>query len=1447
MQKALTILVWIFLANNLFAKSVVEQGIPFMHHYTYKDYNGSPQVWCAIQDQRGIMYFGDNGGVLEFDGCTWQHINTPKVSVVRSMDIDSAGIVYVGANNEFGYLEPNKLGKTQYISLSDKLPENERKFQNVWKTFTTTEGVYYFTLNQIFRYHNNKITTIKADLLSWYAYKIDDTIYVIVKDKGICTILDSTLVPVKDLDNGKMGTSFIELPNNRILKRNSLTSLILFNRTTQEFEKFNTDAQEYLNVNQISFISRIDELKFAVVTKNGGIVILSNSGKLLQIINKQSGLTASNIYSLFVDGDQNLWVCSNNGITKIDINYPAFKFDSSKNIDAYVLTSCNFNGRKYIGTMSGLYYLSEFSASNNYNQSFIPIDLKRIPCWDLLPTQNILFGCGTKELFIVQDTVKKTILTLDNKSSRCLCINPKFTDLLFFEVDNKLSFIRLNANADFKSLKVLENFTFPEINARINKITPDNNGNLWLSTVNGGIYFIRFLNSNPKNYRVTHLGTQNGLTELGYTRASVINNEVLIATDKGIKKPEFPENMGPDSLIHFKDADLLGVQVKGDVNQIMELADNKYLINGNSISYIRKSEEGTYLDSGVFNRLKKEDEIFLAFKNDDGSLSFGGSENYFYFSTNSKSDLAKPFHVAIRKVTIDNDSVLFNGSFYRLSDTLRIPVLNQTKENIPEIDFKLNSVTIQYSGLFYEEPQETQYSYKLVGYSKKWSEWSNENKAVFTNLKKGDYSFQVKARNIYLAESKVAVYQFKIHHAWYVAWWAYLVYFLILTGFTLLVVKVSVYRLKKQKGHLETIVNERTKEINLQKERIAQQNSQLEKFNKDRVKELQAFFALSKVVEDNNINTDKICRALLQILSQSFQFPDITYVRISIFDKIFESENYTDFKWRLSAPIKIGDSEQGKIDVVYSEEKPNEYEGPFLEEERLLINAMAERLGDIIKRLQGEEKIRENKERLQNIFNNLQDAYFEADLKGKFTTISPSAITMYGCYSFEEMQNLRAQDLYADPQDRERLFTLLNEKKSVSDFVCLGKRKDDSTFWVSMSVQFKYNNDGEISGTIGLVRDITERKDSEVSIEESEFRLKLATTSANLGIWDWNLVENKMIWDEKMFGLYGISKTDFPNSIIAWENGLHPDDKQRAIDECNAAINGEKEFDTVFRVLHPNGKILHLKANATVIFDDNKKPIRMVGINRDITEAKLAEEQLLIAKDKAEESDRLKSAFLANMSHEIRTPLNSIIGFSELLGDPDFKLEQKTEFTKAIVENGNNLLAIINDIMDLSMLEARQIKIKKERFEIKKLLSDIENEFSTKVNNVGLVLQVNILSDDAKMIIECDYYRIRQIFVNLMNNALKFTHRGFIAIGFSPIQNGVEFFVKDTGIGIASKFHNDIFERFRQVDETKTRKYGGNGLGLAISKNLVEVLGGKIWVESDLGQGSTFYFTIPRI
>jgi PAS domain S-box-containing protein len=261
-----------------------------------------------------------------------------------------------------------------------------------------------------------------------------------------------------------------------------------------------------------------------------------------------------------------------------------------------------------------------------------------------------------------------------------------------------------------------------------------------------------------------------------------------------------------------------------------------------------------------------------------------------------------------------------------------------------------------------------------------------------------------------------------------------------------------------------------------------------------------------------------------------------------------------------------------------------------------------------------------------------------------------------------------------------------------------------------------------------------------------------------------------------------------------------------------------------------------------IISDDEHQCLLTLS---DITERKQKELELISAKEKAEESDRLKSAFLANMSHEIRTPLNSIIGFSEFLIDSDTDEFQQHQYAQIIIDSGNNLLAIIDDILDISKIEAGQIYITKAKLSVHKLISDIHKSLLLKANNKGIELRLDPSNPKEEIFIESDVNRITQILVNLVGNAIKFTSKGFVEIGIKKVGDFVQFHVTDTGIGIPKEYHEQIFERFRQVDQAHNRKYGGNGLGLAISKRLVELLGGAIWIESESGKGSTFFFLVP--
>jgi len=251
-----------------------------------------------------------------------------------------------------------------------------------------------------------------------------------------------------------------------------------------------------------------------------------------------------------------------------------------------------------------------------------------------------------------------------------------------------------------------------------------------------------------------------------------------------------------------------------------------------------------------------------------------------------------------------------------------------------------------------------------------------------------------------------------------------------------------------------------------------------------------------------------------------------------------------------------------------------------------------------------------------------------------------------------------------------------------------------------------------------------------------------------------------------------------------------------------------------------------------------------VWINlHDITDLWNIQQELIIAKVKAEESDRLKTAFLQNMSHEIRTPLNGIIGFTTLLSDSDLSQEEMKEITAVIKHSGNRLIEMVNNVLDISKIETGQVEVYRMTFPVESLLDDLYSFFSSLTESKGLKLICEAKNGNLR--IDSDYQKLYQILSNLINNAVKFTSTGSIEMGYNLKETLIEFYVKDTGVGIAENIQQRIFERFMQADTSISRNYEGAGIGLSICKGLVEILGGKIWVESKFGQGSTFYFTIP--
>ncbi|MCG8700305.1 MAG: ATP-binding protein, partial [Bacteroidales bacterium] len=335
---------------------------------------------------------------------------------------------------------------------------------------------------------------------------------------------------------------------------------------------------------------------------------------------------------------------------------------------------------------------------------------------------------------------------------------------------------------------------------------------------------------------------------------------------------------------------------------------------------------------------------------------------------------------------------------------------------------------------------------------------------------------------------------------------------------------------------------------------------------------------------------------------------------------------------------------------------------------------------------------------------------------------------------------------------------------------------------------------------------------------------------------------------ERVWGRKREKLLEDPMAMVQW---VHPDDRVEMEPWVNLSqFQSQLTYVEQFRIIKPDGNSCWVWVRLYPLRNAAGEVDRVIGIASDINELKKFEEALLEAKEKAQESDKLKSVFLANISHEIRTPMNGIVGFAELVTRPELNDQMKKSYVNLIKQSSEQLVRIIDDIIDISKIESNLIELKNEDFNLNKLISDTEILFQRSLGNArntALKLMVNKPMSDDDAMVKGDKMRIQQVLNNLLNNAIKYTPDGSIEFGYQIEKDMVLFSVRDTGIGIPQSKQDVIFGHFRQVDEGHTRKFGGTGLGLSISKGLVNLMGGDIWFNSTKGEGSSFYFTIPYI
>lgn len=494
-----------------------------------------------------------------------------------------------------------------------------------------------------------------------------------------------------------------------------------------------------------------------------------------------------------------------------------------------------------------------------------------------------------------------------------------------------------------------------------------------------------------------------------------------------------------------------------------------------------------------------------------------------------------------------------------------------------------------------------------------------------------------------------------------------------------------------------------------------------------------------------------------------------------------------------------------------------------------------------------ETALRENNALLTTL--NLHGIISTADSAGLVTDVNDAFCHISG-YSREELigQSYRLVDSHThDSAFWQSMWHNIANGVSWRGEIC-NKAKSGHLYWVDTTIAPFKNNTGQIERYISIQIDITASKIQQTNLLIARNQLVRAADVAELGIWTWNIPEGTFSFDDRMNDIYALPEEmrNTPLPLEYWYSLLHPDDLLNVQNTIKIALDNGSIYRQIFRII-VHGQVRYIQSTGTVEHDEQGDAVLMMGINRDITQQREAENILQTARDAAEEANKAKSAFLANMSHELRTPMNAILGMLTLLRKTGLNNKQADYAVKSEAAT-RTLLRLLNDILDFSKIESGKMELECIPFDIHVMLRDLAVILSSNLK----IKKVEVLFDidpALPQFVEGDSMRLQQILTNLGGNALKFTEQGEVVLFIKVLKQDshqvtLHFGVRDTGIGIAPEHQESIFSGFTQAEASTTRRFGGTGLGLVISQRFVALMGGTLELESQPGQGSLFHFTI---
>ena len=775
-------------------------GLKYFKNYSPNDYFAQAQNWSVLQDKHGIIFVGNNGGLLEYDGVSWRRNAIPNFTV-RSLALDDTGTLYAGGINEIGFFSTDAKGELHYESLVDRLDEKERNFAEVWKTHAAKEGIYFRTSKFLFRWNAGKMTVWETDRAFNASFLCEGNYFVHQRQIGLMQMVDDSLQLIPGDQTFAAVKIYMMVPYDagKFLIGTRENGFYIYDGI--KAVPFPTQADDYLKEKHLYYGIRLTSGDFALATRLGGLVIMDPRGRIKDIFDKTYGLQDDNVRYVFEDSQENLWLGLDIGISKIEYAAPFSCYDDRSGLSGQVLSAARHHGDLYVGTTNALYSLTPTGPD-----TFHPVPKMSSGCWSLLSAGNSVLAATFNGVFQIENDIIRRIIA---NRSYVLSRSIKKPSRIWVGTDAGLiSLSRENGNNRDQWTR---EFEFENINLEVNTIVEDNAGNLWLGTGTQGVLNVRFSDGGTiDNPVVTRYDTSNGLPA-GEINVFMAAGHVMFAspTQGVFRFDEEKKAFVPDLTLGTEFAD----GTRG-VFRIAEDKNNNIWFHSNARNYKAIPRDRTY----VFINSPLRIPIFqvnAVLPEDNGDIVWlGGRDGLIRYDTRINKDARYDFITLIRKVSVQGNPV-FDG--YGRGTKPLFPVFNfEDRRNF----------YFECAAPFFKSESKNEYQYFLEGFENGWSDWSTEARKSYLEIAPGTYRFRVRAKNVYGDIAREDVFQFKILLPWYRSWWAFLIYTLAFFSISFLVVKWRRSRaLEQEKQRLEQIVRQRAREI-LEKNRQLEEQAE---------------------------------------------------------------------------------------------------------------------------------------------------------------------------------------------------------------------------------------------------------------------------------------------------------------------------------------------------------------------------------------------------------------------------------------------------------------------------------------------------------------------------------------------------------------------------------------------------------------------------------------------